>query len=48
MHILLTQLEVVNIGITFDAARGVALGQRYPAFLQAVPDKHLAGILLVL
>lgn len=48
LHILAIQLKAVNVGVTLDSARGVALRQRHPVLLQAIPDEHLSGALTVL
>jgi len=40
-HIVLAELKVIDISIFFDAAFCVALWQRNPAFLQAIPYQDL-------
>ena len=47
-HILITELETVDIGILFYPAGGVALGQWYPALLQTIPNQDLRDSLAVL
>ena len=46
-HIPITKLKIVNIGILFYPARRIALRQRYPALLQAIPDQDLRDGLAV-
>ena len=47
-HVLRRDFKAVNIRILRDTLRIVALGQRHPALLQAVPDQDLARRLAVL
>ncbi len=46
-HIILIELESVEIRICLDTRWGITFRQRDPVLLQAVSDQHLAGRLVV-
>jgi hypothetical protein len=48
LHIVLIQLKAVDVGITFNSGRRVALRERHESLLQAPPYKNLIGRRLML
>jgi hypothetical protein len=48
IHILLVELETVDVGVANDARRRVALRKRNVALLQTPPDENLVWLLVVL
>ena len=47
IHVILAEFKVKDIRVLFDATLCIALRQRYPAFLQAVPNQDLGDGLVV-
>jgi len=48
LHVLLVELEVVDICVLGNASRVVALRQGHPVLLKTVPDQHLCRRLAML